>query len=282
MATNRIRIDGAELPYLDEGDGEAVLFVHGGISDYRLWDTHRPAVTPRYRLIAPTQRYFGSSPWHDDGRRFSIQTHADDLAAFIGALRLDPVAVVGWSYGGAVSLAMTAQHPHLVQRLFLYEPSLATFFIDPAADEDRLGMVGAAREAMTAGDIDEAVRRLTDGVNDRDGEFRRLPPEMQAVMLESARILPLFFAAPPAPPITSEDLGRLGMPVGIAVGEDSRVFYRITAAATHRCIPGSRLIEIPKARHLWPIQDPPAFSQLVLDFLDKSIRLVLRANESAP
>lgn len=269
MATNRVHIDGAEIPYLDQGDGKPVLFVHGGISDHRLWHAHRPAITLRYRLIAPTQRYFGVSPWRDDGRHFSIQTHADDLAAFIRALRLDPVAVVGWSYGGAVSLATTAQHPRLVQRLFLYEPSLATFLTDPAAAKDRLLMIGGAREATTDGDIEGAVRLLMDGVNDRDGEFRRLPLEMQAVMLESACILPPFFAAPPAPPIACEDLRRLAMPVSIAVGEDSRVFYRLAAEATHRCIPGSELIKVPNARHLWPIQNASAFSQLVLNFLDK-------------
>jgi pimeloyl-ACP methyl ester carboxylesterase len=45
--------------------------------------------------------------------------------AFIGALQLDPVAIVGHSYGGSVSLAMAVKHPELVDRLFLYEASLS-------------------------------------------------------------------------------------------------------------------------------------------------------------
>jgi pimeloyl-ACP methyl ester carboxylesterase len=109
------------------------LFVHGSISDCRIWDTHRENIARRYRMIALTQRYFGLSPWPDDGRNFSIQIHANDLAAFITALRLDAVPIVGRSYGGKVALAMAAQHPKLVERLFLYEPSLATFVADPAA-----------------------------------------------------------------------------------------------------------------------------------------------------
>ena len=67
-----------------------------------------------------------------------MQVHANDLAAFIGALRLDPVAIVGWSYGAAVGLAMAVQHPSLVERLFLYEPGLATFVTDPAEIRDLL------------------------------------------------------------------------------------------------------------------------------------------------
>ncbi len=268
MVTKRARIDGTELPYVDQGDGQPVVFVHGIISDYRIWDAHRPNIAQRYRVIAPTQRYFGVSAWPDDGRNFSMQGHANDLAAFISALRLGPVPIVGRSYGGAVTLAMAAQHPKLVERLFLYEPSLATFVTDPAAANDRLHMMRAAKAATHGGDIDRAVQLLMDGANDRDGDFQRLPDRVRAVMLESVRTLPLLFAAPPAPSITCEDLGRLGIPVSIAVGEDTRAFYRITAEATHRCIPGSRLIKVPNARHLWPIQDPAAFSQLVLDFLD--------------
>jgi pimeloyl-ACP methyl ester carboxylesterase len=243
------------------------------MSDYRCWDAHRPSIGLRYRVIALTQRYFGSSPWPDDGRNFSMQVHANDLAAFIGALRLDPVAIVGWSYGAAVGLAMAVQHPSLVERLFLYEPGLATFVTDPAdaarAVNDRLQSMNAAKAAVNGGDIDRAVQLLMDGVNDRDGAFRQLPDQIRGVMLENGRILPLLFASPPGPSITCADLGRLGIPVSIVVGEDSRVFYRIVAEAAHRCITGSKLIKVPNARHLWPSQDPAAFSQLVLDFLDR-------------
>lgn len=270
--TNSVRIDGTELRYVDQGDGQTVVFVHGSNSDYRIWDDHREIIAQRYRVIALTQRYFGLSPWPDDGRNFSIQTHADDLAAFISAHWLGPVAIVGWSYGGAVSLAMAAQHTRLVQRLFLYEPSLAIFIehlvTAGRASDDRAAMTSAAKAAVIEGDIDGAVQFLMDGVNDRDGDFRRLPDRVQTVMLESGRTLPLLFAAPPPPFITCEDLGRLDIPVTIAVGENSRAFYGITSEAASRCIPGSELIAVPNGRHLWPIQDPAAFSQLVLDFLN--------------
>jgi pimeloyl-ACP methyl ester carboxylesterase len=269
---HRVRIDGSELSYVDQGEGRAVVFVHGGMSDHRCWDAHRPSIALRYRVIAPTLRYFGSSPWADDGRHFSMQVHADDLAAFIGALRLGPVAMVGRSYGAAVVLVMAVRHPSLVERLFLYEPGLATFVTDPAdaarAADDRRQAFNAAKAAVDEGDIDRAVELLMDAADGRVGAFRQLPDQIRGVMLENGRILPLLFASP-APSITCADLGRLGIPVSLVVGEQSRVFYRIAAEAAHRCIAGSRLIEVPNARHLWPSQEPAAFGQLVLDFLDR-------------
>lgn len=280
MQTSAVRTNGVDLPYADQGDGQPVVLVHGNISDHRIWDDHREIIARQYRVITPTQRYFGLADWQDDGRNFSIQSHANDLAAFIRALRLGPASIVGWSYGGAVSLAMAAQHPQLVACLFLYEPSLATFITDAAtadrAAHDGLEMVRAAKVAAKEGNIDGAVEILMDGVNDHAGDFRRLPERVRSVTRQNSRTLSLLFNAPPPPPISCADLRRLDFPTVVAVGGDSRAFYRIVSKAASQCIPGSRLVEVPNARHLWPVQDPTTFGRLVLDFLDNAERSAKR------
>ncbi len=269
-----VRIGEIELSYVDQEQGEPAVFVHGFPVSGRIWDEHREAIAPQIRVIAPTLRYFGSLPWIDDGRNFSMQTHADDLAAFIGTLELDPVAVVGWSYGGAVALTMAVQHPQLVKRLFLFEPSLATIVADPADLErvvaDRQDMTDAARTAANTGDLSRAVQLFIDALNPEDGTFERSPNRVQSLLREGARMLPLFFAAPPPPRVTSEDLGQLHMPVTIAVGSDSRVFYKTVAELASRCIPDAKLITVPNARHMLPVQDPATFSRLVLEFIERN------------
>lgn len=248
-----------------------VVFVHGSNTDARIWDAHRDIIEPRYRLIAPTQRYFGALPWPDDGRDFSIPTHAVDLAAFIQTSNVAPATIVGWSYGGAVSLAMALQHPELVERLFLYEPALATFVGDASdaknASADRVEMTRAAKAEADAANFDRAVRLFMDGVNDEAGTFGRLPPAVQQIMLENSRMLSLLFAARP-PQITCADLSSVKIPVTVAIGEDSRAFYRIAAQWAARCIPNAQLKTIPNARHLLPVQNAREFSQVVVDFLD--------------
>jgi pimeloyl-ACP methyl ester carboxylesterase len=269
---NHIQIRDVELSYEDEGDGQPVVFVHGSISDARNWTDHREMITPQFRMIALTQRYFGLSPWSDDGRNFSIQTHADNLAAFISALRLDPVAIVGHSYGGAVSLAMAVKHPELVDRLFLYECSQSTF-VDESdafsqATNERVDVLLAGKAAVNRGDFDAALKILMDGVNDRAGDFQQLPHGVRSIMQQNGRTLPLLFASPPPPPISCEDLRRLNFPVSLVVGESTRAFYKIVSRAASQCICGSKMMEVQNARHLWPVQDPRAFAQLVLDFLN--------------
>ena len=76
------------------------------------------------------------------------------------------------------------------------------------------------------------------------------------------------FAVPPAPAVKEVDLRSLNVPVTITLGNQSRVFYRIAAYAAHALLPSAKLKIVENARHLWPVQDPRAFSNLVLDFLD--------------
>src|SRR5262245_7273648 len=123
--------------------------VHASSTDHRIWVPHAKIIAQRYRVIAPTQRYFGTSPWPDDGRTFSISTHAADLADFIDGLQVGPVALVGWSYGAAVCLAMAVEQPEVVRRLVLYEPAIISFVDEPAAAQaaaaDRQEMIAPAR-----------------------------------------------------------------------------------------------------------------------------------------
>ena len=102
--TNDIEVNGVE-----EGSGETIVFVHGALSDLRTWDAIREDVAKKYRVVAYTQRYFGTGPWQDDGKGFGVATHADDLAKFIAALDAGPVHVVGWSYGGQVAATAAVQ-----------------------------------------------------------------------------------------------------------------------------------------------------------------------------
>ncbi|HMR66442.1 MAG TPA: alpha/beta hydrolase, partial [Anaerolineae bacterium] len=63
---SQIEVNGASLSYARQGQGPPVLFLHGAVADYRMWDQHRAAIADRYTAISYTQRYFGPSPWADD------------------------------------------------------------------------------------------------------------------------------------------------------------------------------------------------------------------------
>jgi pimeloyl-ACP methyl ester carboxylesterase len=191
---------------------------------------------------------------------------------FIRELKAGPVHLVGWSYGGAIALALVVQHPELLKSMFLHEPAgIASFVTDPAdakaAGEDRREMVGPAAGASKAGDTAGAVRLFFDGVNGQPGIFETLLPAARSMFLDNARTIPLQFGAPPPPALSCAQLGQIKVPVTVAKGELTRASFRILADTASRCIPGSRLVVVPQGRHAAPALTPAAFNDAMLDFL---------------
>ena len=132
-ATKEINVNGMTMTYVEEGSGQPIVFVHGAVSDLRAWEPIREAISAKYRFIAPTQRYFGRGDWADKGEKFGTATHAADIAAFIKALGLGPVHLVGWSMGASVATVVALENPELVQSVVLFEPDIEL------ADQGRRG-----------------------------------------------------------------------------------------------------------------------------------------------
>lgn len=267
-------VNGVTLRYLEQGTGAPVIFVHGAIADHRTWDAQRDPTARKYHYIALDQRYFGTAAWPDDGKHFSVTTHANDLAAFLRQLDVGPAHLVGWSYGADVVLVLAVQHPELVRSQLLYEPSMATFVTDPTdlktIAEGANTMFAGGIAAVQAKDEAGAVRALLDGVDALPGTFEAYPRGPKDVALANARTLPLQFAAFPPPSITCAQLGAIKAPTAVVRGEMTPPFFRIIADTASRCIPGSLLIVAPNTRHLWPVQVPAAFNQTLLEFLAKN------------
>lgn len=269
--TKQMQVNGVTLTYVEQGQGTPVVFVHGSSSDHRAWEPQRAAFAKSYRFVALDQRYFGTAPWPDNGAKFSITTFSDDLAEFIKGLNAGPVHLVGWSLSGGPLFGVAVQHPELVKSVFVFEPALGTFVTDPAdakaLGEDRKDMAGPTLALVKAGDTAGAVRVFIDSVNAQPGSFDAFPAGVQTMMTDNARMLPLLFAAPPPTQITCAQLGQIKASVAIARGELTRTYFRIAADTASRCIPGSKLIVVPKGRHLWPGQEPAAFNEMLLGFL---------------
>jgi pimeloyl-ACP methyl ester carboxylesterase len=118
--TSEHRVDlpaGRTLAVSETGDpgGPAVLLLHPAPGS-RLLDPD-PAVTAAagIRLIGVDRAGYGATTALPDGAVPTITGYADDAAAALAALGVDDVAVVGWSAGGRVALALAAGRPDLVR-----------------------------------------------------------------------------------------------------------------------------------------------------------------------
>jgi pimeloyl-ACP methyl ester carboxylesterase len=268
-SAKKITVEVVKVKYLEQGQGDTVVLIHGAYSDHRGWELQREAVAQGYRYVAPDLRYHGDTPWTDDGAKYSLATHASDLAAFIQQLDAGPVHVVGFSYGSNIALALAVQQPDLIRSLFLYEPALASIVSEPA-DLNTLGeegeTLGPVVAAVQAGDNAEAVRLFTDWISVKGGSFDALEPSLREVLLENSRTLPLFLTRPDDA-ITCAQLGEIKVPVTVAKGQNTRPYFEIITDTVHGCIPGSLPVTIPNAHHLGPVENTTAFNTALLSHL---------------
>lgn len=98
-----------------------VVFVHGMVGHTGFWNTALAAIADRRRAVAVDLRGHGNSKAPSDGD-YSIEACATDVLAIIDALALEPVVLVGHSYGACVVIAAAARRPERVRRLVLVDP----------------------------------------------------------------------------------------------------------------------------------------------------------------
>jgi valacyclovir hydrolase len=109
--------DGVHLSYLDEGQGQPLLFIHGftgtALADF---DDLIAELRPTHRVIAPDLRGYGASrPPNRDFPTHFYQRDAADLAALLDGIGCGPVVVLGFSDGAEASLLLASARPDLVR-----------------------------------------------------------------------------------------------------------------------------------------------------------------------
>lgn len=112
---------GIRTNYLEAGQGDAVILVHGsgpGVTSYANWRLVIPALAEKFRVIAPDMVGFGYSE-RPDGVKYGLQVWVDQVVGLMDTLDLAKVHLVGNSFGGAIALRIAARYPDRVGRLVL-------------------------------------------------------------------------------------------------------------------------------------------------------------------
>jgi non-heme chloroperoxidase len=273
MKTKEARVNGLTLHYIELGQGTPVLLVHGTLEDYRTWDGQLEAFSKGYRLISYSRRYHYPNEWPKDATDFSVTIHARDLAAFIKALNLPPVHLIGHSFGAFIAFLVARDHPEVVRSLTLGEPPIMPLLRTTPEGEALLTAAIAtsiaSSEAFKQGNDEEGVRRFTNGVLG-EGSYEKLPPPVLKRLMENAQGLKgeassrnLF------PPTTCEDVQKVKAPTLVVDGELSPRRFHVINDMLEHCLPSVERATIPAASHQMEVEDPEAFNEMVLAFIAK-------------
>ncbi len=273
MQFKKLKVDDVELAYIEEGKGVTVIFVHGGgVGDALSWEHMRPLISGRFHYVALSRRYHYPNPWLDDGKNYTTAQHVEDVAAFIRALNVGKVHLLGNSYGGGIAGRVALKYPELLRSVVVGEG-----LIGPDTAEDRKAEAAAQKEnsklrhAVAAGDLRQAAMLQYDNALGEQGAFEKLPSKRQQQLLEDAKTLGRELRSlSERVPVTCEELRTLKVPILLIRGERTRERARYRFEATIKCLPKTaESAIIPRGPHSWHTRNPEDSAKAILAFLAK-------------
>jgi pimeloyl-ACP methyl ester carboxylesterase len=260
----------AELQYADQGQGELLVLVHGGV--FADWFGPMAASTAlqHFRVIRVRRAGYGRAA---PSAIIGIREHAEHLIGLMNSLSIDRVHLAGHSSGALIALQLAAEHPERVQTLVLIEPAPAGPFQVPAFGELAERFVGPAIKAFADGDVRSAFDKFMLGVcgpDFREVIERSLGKESLGDALQECR----FFFANEVPAVMQWQFDataaeRIRLPVLIVEGGAGRhagpLSQQVTEAVS-RLFPAADVALIENTTHLMPLQAPDELGQALARF----------------
>ena len=237
-----------EIAYLDEGEGEPILLVHGFASSKNVNWVYPTWVSELRkggrRVIALDNRGHGDSEKLYDPAQYSIPRMAGDVVALMDHLGIPRADVMGYSLGARMTAWLGSTQPERLRSAILGGIGIA--MIDGGGPGEN---VAVALEAPTLEDVIDPVGRTFRAFADQTRSDRKA----LAACLRGSRGL-----------MTREEAKSIGAPVLIAVGTADEVAG--SAERLGQIIPGSQVLDIPNRDHMRAVGDK-VYKEGVADFL---------------
>lgn len=263
-----LRINDYDMPYLELGTGAPLVAIHGSLGDFRSWSPVMGPLAKRFRLIVPSLRHFFPDTWDGKSSTYTIAQHVSDVIAFIEALKLGPVHLMGHSRGGHIAFRVGQQRPDLVKKLILAEPggeldeSLLPAGVTPTAE--RTESIVEAGRMIARGDIDGGLEHFIDRIYG-EGRWAKEPAASKQRRRDNASTI-VGQLYEQRQPFTRADAGSIRNPTLLIGGELTPGMLPIVLEALAEAIPGARKAMIPMAAHSMFEQAPVRFSEIVIEF----------------
>ncbi len=277
-------VNGASLAYREQGDGEAVVLVHGTADDLRSWEQQLPAIGASYRAIAYSRRYARPNQDIEPDADDQMLPHVDDLVALLGVTGAAPAHLVGHSFGAFICLLTAIRHPQLVRTLVLQEPPVLPLFMSvPPRPTELLRLFRRPRTALTIlsfaaktavpaqkafqrGDDDAAMQKFAHGLLGKD-TYEQLPQERKQQAGENLSTLRAQVLGAGFPPLSEHDVRGVQVPTLLMTGERTPAYLPRLTDRLQQLLPDAERVEVTAASHLMNEENPGEVNAAILSFL---------------
>jgi pimeloyl-ACP methyl ester carboxylesterase len=239
-----------EIAYLDEGEGEPILLVHGFASSknvnwvYPTWVSELKK--NGRRVIAFDNRGHGDSGKLYDAAAYEIGIMAGDISALMDHLNIARADIMGYSLGSRMTAVLAQQQPQRLRSAIL--GGIGIGLIEGGGPGEN---VAAALEAPSLEDVTDPVGRTFRAFADQTRSDHRA---LAACLRGSRRLM------------TKDEAASISVPVLIAVGAADEIAG--SADALGKIIAGAEVLDIPNRDHMRAVGDK-VYKTGVLDFLSR-------------
>ncbi len=246
------------IRYYDQGEGPALLLVHGLGADADVWAHCLEPLSRHYRVIAPDLLGFGRS-----GKpllSYRIATFVEVLDRFLQAVAVPRASIIGNSMGGWISAAFALRFPERVSRLVL---------------NDAIGIVAGAVDIpidLRPSSLQNMREVMEFMFHDKDlatDELVEMAYELHLERNDGPTIASVMEAIYQKLDYLDDQLHRLTAPTLLLWGDSDRVSPLTVAENYRRLIPHARLEVIPQCGHIPALEKPLELVQHVLHFLSE-------------
>ncbi len=258
--------------YETVGEGPALVLIHAGFLDSRMWDSQFQRFSKTYKVIRYDVRGFGRS----DVAKASF-SDAKDLQRLLKHLRVERASIVGVSNGGRIALDFVVEYPNMVDCLILVSPGVGGYKVS-GPEEERLWkefdeqmkpQEVADREGREADAVEMDVNTWASASN--PGARRRI----RAIAMDNFHVHaenPWRFLVRPDPP-PFQRLSEIRVPTLFIIGDEDVPAQVLMVDNLHSHMPGSKKTLISGADHIANMSKPDEFDKIVLDFLAETLEI---------
>jgi non-heme chloroperoxidase len=268
----KVKINDAEINYIDTGAGLPVVFVHGAMEDYRTWVPQIDSFSKKFRVIDYSRRFNYPNKNTKEIKNFSAQTEASDLAKLIILLKLPPVHLVGHSFGALVALLLAIKYPQLVQSLTLSEPPVMSWLPGLPGGKKLYIDYNNNLWKPVKHDFEQndtaAVMRHTIIYFYGSDITKDIPPEDWKQLIENlAEWRAIAYSTDASPAVSKQAVQNLKVPVLLLSAGQTMSVLKLTNAELKRLLPNAQSFQLTEGTHDYWVTNPKQMGDALMNFL---------------
>lgn len=260
-----VSINTTKLYIETAGKGEALLLIHAGVCDGRMWDKQFYEFSKTHYVIRCDLRGFGKSEMSSGAFAYH-----EDIEAILKYLDVQEINVIGASFGGYVVINFALTYPEFVKKLILVSPALDGYeFKSP----DMLKFFNEENEKIEDGDLEAAtelnLKMWVDGPQRSAEDVNQDVREQVRKMQMNTFSLPEIEDAEEkelAPPAIMR-LGEIDIPAMVISGALDVVEFQEISSLLASNIKNATQVVMSGVAHLPSMEKPDEFNQIVSEFI---------------